>query len=102
MAAAPFTVGDVFPARVFIPLSSPQWKDIGVHVPQQVMVPSVRSPHEYLSLAVTALNYPLGGVACPSSFLPQHSMVPSVRSPHERFQPAATALNCPSGGVACP
>ena len=66
------------------------------------MVPSVRSPHEYLSLAVTALNYPLGGVACPSSFLPQHSMVQSERSPHECQPPAVTAVNCPSGEVASP
>ena len=52
-------------------------------LPQQVMVPSVRSPHEWNQPAVTAEYCPSGAVACPSALRPQQVMVPLVRSPHE-------------------
>ena len=50
--------------------------------PQQVMVLSVRNPHEWSQPVVTsALNCPPG--ASPSLLEPQQVMVPSVRNPHE-------------------
>ena len=41
----------------------------------QVMVPSVRNPHEWNPPAVTVLNCPPGASACPPSLEPQQVMV---------------------------
>ncbi|MDE0370248.1 MAG: hypothetical protein OXI84_08955 [bacterium] len=51
--------------------------------PQQLIVLSVRSPHDRKLPAKTWVNDPEGAFACPRKLSPQHLMVPSLRNPHE-------------------
>ena len=52
-------------------------------LPQQVTVPSARSPYELNAVAKTAVKVPDGASNCPWPLLPQQVTVASVRSPHE-------------------
>ena len=65
-------------------------------------MPSVRSPQVCLTPALTALNSPGGGLACPELLKPQQVSVLSVCSPQLWYPPALMAVNGPAGGVACP
>ena len=49
--------------------------------PQQVAVPSVRSPQVWKWPAVMVVRVSVGALVCPPLLLPQQVAVPSVRSP---------------------
>ena len=51
--------------------------------PQQLIVLSVRSPHDRKAPAETSVNDPERAFACPKELSPQHLIVPSVRTPQE-------------------
>src|SRR5205085_4224043 len=48
---------------------------------QQVMVPSVRTPHVKSAPARICLKVPVGAESCPAEVEPQHPTVPSARMP---------------------
>jgi hypothetical protein len=70
--------------------------------PQHTTVSSVRSPQLWNVPALTCLNVPAGGDACPKELLPQQVMVWSGRRPHTWEKPAEMWVNSPGGSVSCP
>ena len=50
-------------------------------LPQQVAVPSVRSPQVWKPPAVRVVKLPVGALVCPPLLSPQQVAVPSMRSP---------------------
>ncbi|MDE0375621.1 MAG: hypothetical protein OXK16_06635 [bacterium] len=56
---------------------------LSLGAPQQLIVLSVRSPHDRILPAATWVNDPEGAFACPKKLSPQQRIVPSVRIPQE-------------------
>lgn len=70
--------------------------DCAVVLPQQVMVSSVRIPHDSRSPTLTDVNVPVGGIGGRS---PQQVMVPSVLTPHAANPSVLTDVKVSLGTV---
>ena len=68
-------------------------------LPQQAIVPSVRSPQVWPQPDSTCWKVPDGASDCPTWLSPQQTAVPSVRTPHMLPQPADTCLKVPESGL---
>ena len=71
-------------------------------LPQQLALPSARSPQVCLPLAEIWVKVPAGTVVCPYELSPQQVAVPLARSPHAWTAPAEIWVKLPGDGLDSP